>query len=115
MLKRVIGGIAVFVALAAGMSGCGSSTPDYPTSLSATIGAGRVYLIWAPAPGATGYNVYRGLASGPVSVKAKIASNLNDTVYTDGSASAGTNYYYQVTALNPSGETQASNEVLGAP
>ncbi len=115
MLKRAISGMAVLVALVAGMSGCGSAMPDYPTFLSATIGAGRVYLSWTSAPGATGYNVYRGLASGPVSSKAKIASNVGDTVYTDGSVSVGTNYYYQVTALNANGETQASNEVLGAP
>lgn len=116
MLKRVIGSMIVLVTLIAGMSGCGgSSTPNYPTSLSATIGAGRVYLNWAPASEATGYNVYRGSASGPVSSKTRIASNLADTLYTDASATAGTNYYYQVTANNATSETQASNEVLGAP
>jgi fibronectin type 3 domain-containing protein len=59
--------------------------------------------------------VYRGLTSGPVSAKTGIASNLTDTAYIDGSASVGTNYYYQVTAINGNGETQASNEVLGTP
>ncbi len=98
------------------ISGCGgSATPDYPTSLAATIGTGHVYLSWSPALDATGYNVYRGLASGPVSSKTIMASNLPETVYTDVSATAGTNYYYQVTAINSNGETQASNEVLGTP
>jgi len=98
------------------ISGCGgSATPDYPTSLSATMGAGRVYLSWSPAPNATGYNVYRGLASGPVSSKAGIALNVSQTVYTDASATVGTNYYYQVTAITTNGETQGSNEVLGTP
>ena len=97
-------------------SGCGSSTtPDYPTSLAATMGAGRVYLSWSPATGATGYNVYRSVVSGPVSSKASIASNVSETVYTDASATVGTNYYYQVTAIAGTRETQASNEVLGTP
>ncbi|HEX9078576.1 MAG TPA: fibronectin type III domain-containing protein, partial [Desulfuromonadaceae bacterium] len=115
MLKRVIKGVVVVIAVIAGLSGCGSAMPDYPTSLSATIGAGRVYLSWTTAPGATGYNVYRGFSSGPVATKTKIASNIGEAVYTDDAVTLGTNYYYQVTALNANGETRASNEVLGAP
>jgi fibronectin type 3 domain-containing protein len=128
MVKRIIGGMAVFVALFAGVSGCGSSTPDYPTSLSSTIGAGRVYLSWTPAAGtAVGYNVYRGTASGPITEKAKIASNITDTAYIDTTAVGGTNYYYQVTALiaqvtvingtpvTTNVETLGSNEVVGTP
>ncbi|HEY4744303.1 MAG TPA: hypothetical protein VIH45_06560 [Desulfuromonadaceae bacterium] len=127
-MKRVIAGSAVFVVLVAAMCGCGSSTPNYPTTLSATIGAGRVYLSWSPASGAVSYNVYRGLASGPVSSKARIAADLTDTFYTDASVTAGTNYYYQVTgkdvSVTTSGGTQAttktsetlpSNEAVGSP
>lgn len=105
----------ILVASAVAIFGCGSSTPDNPTALSATIGAGRVYLSWTPALGATGYNVYRGLASGPVLAKTKIASNLSEALYSDVSVTVGTNYYYQVTAINATGETAASNEVIGAP
>jgi cellulose 1,4-beta-cellobiosidase len=105
----------MLVVVAVFISGCGSSTPLYPTTLSATIGTGRVYLNWTPAIGAIGYNVYRGSASGPISTKTRIASNLTDTAYSDGSVLVGTNYYYQVTALNITGETASSNEVVGAP
>jgi fibronectin type 3 domain-containing protein len=113
-LKKVLR--MILIVLPVFIFGCGSSTtPDYPTSLAATLGAGRVYLSWSPASGGTGYNVYRGFTSGPVSSKAKIASNLSETAYTDASATVGTNYYYQVTAINGNGETRASNEVLGTP
>jgi len=127
MVKRVIAGSAVFVVLVAAMCGCGSSTPNYPTTLSATIGAGRVYLGWTPASGAVSYNVYRGLASGPVSSKTRIAADLTDTFYTDASVTAGTNYYYQVTgndvattnggaqATTKTSETLPSNEAVGSP
>ena len=114
-MKQIV--LVVVLALSIGMGtfGCGSSTPDYPTSLSATIGAGKVYLIWGPATLATGYNVYRGLASGQVATKTKIAANVSSTTYTDSAVSVGTNYYYQVTALIANIETQPSNEVLGSP
>lgn len=96
-------------------AGCGSSSPDNPTALTGTNGTGQEYLNWYSSPGATGFNVYRGTVSGPVSSKTLIAANLAVTYYTDASVIPGTNYFYQVTAILPTGESKASNEVNVVP
>jgi fibronectin type 3 domain-containing protein len=60
----------------------------------------------------TGYNVYRGTASG---AEVLLTSGITTTSYTNASLTNGTTYYYKVTAVNAAGEGPASNEVSAIP
>jgi hypothetical protein len=90
-------------------------TPGAPT-LSATPGNGQVALSWTtPSAGSsaiTGYNVYRGTASGSETL---LGSTGVVNAYTDTTAANGTTYYYKVAAVNATGTGQLSNEVTATP
>jgi len=109
-MKKMISFVAVAAMLIV-FAGCsGSSGPDAPTGLTVT-GNAPITLSWNGVSGATSYNVYRGTISGALSTKTRLASNDNATTYTDLSTIAGTIYYYQVTAEDSNGVSNASNEV----
>jgi hypothetical protein len=86
--------------------------PAAPTGLTATPGDAQVSLTWAAAAGATGYNLYRGTASGG---EVLIQSGVAITAYTDTGLANGTAYYYQVTAVNAGGESGRSGEASATP
>ena len=70
-----------------------------------------VNLTWDTVATATGYNVYRGTTSGALSGKTKLtASPVTTASYTDTTVVNATIYYYQVTAVNGTGESTGSNE-----
>lgn len=80
--------------------------PTSPTLVSAEPGDGRVTLLWNTVVGATSYQVKRSTTgSGQFTT---IASGLTGTTYTDTNLTNGTIYYYEVTALNPGGESSPS-------
>lgn len=108
-MKRIFAMFAVVLLLLG--SGCGSNPFDPPADFAVTSGASRIALSWKSIPSIIGYNVYRGTGSGPVSTKTRIASGLTVTQYVDASAEPGITYYYQVTAVNSTGESKASAEV----
>lgn len=86
--------------------------PPAPTNLTATAGVQEVMLAWTASTGAATYNVKRATASGgPFNT---IASPTN-TSYTDSGLTAGTTYYYVVTALNGAGESGNSNQISAIP
>jgi fibronectin type 3 domain-containing protein len=58
----------------------------------------------------TSYNVYRGTTSGSETL---LASAGNVLTYTDSAVTAGTQYFYEVTAFNSAGESAKSNEISG--
>jgi fibronectin type 3 domain-containing protein len=91
--------------------------PAAPNLLSATaltnVGTGQVALTWTPSPGATTYNVYRGLSSNGQSTRA-IATRITGATFTDKTATFGKTYFYKVTAVNSSGEGNRSNEQSAA-
>jgi predicted RNase H-related nuclease YkuK (DUF458 family) len=89
-----------------------STAPPAPTNLAATSGNGSVSLSWTGSSGATSYNIYRGTSSGEES---KITTGVSATTYTDSSAVNGTTYFYEVTAVNSTGESGRSNEVKATP
>lgn len=108
-MKKAISFVAVAAMLIV-FAGCGSSGPDAPTGLTVTSNA-PITLSWNSVSGATSYNVYRGTISGGLSTKTRVASNINATTYTDMSTQVGTTYFYQVTAEDSDGVSDASNEV----
>jgi fibronectin type 3 domain-containing protein len=98
------------------IAGCGVGPPVTPSNLTVKATA-PITLSWDSDLAATSYNIYRGTASGGLSTKTLVASNVSiggeypSTTYTDTLTTAGTTYYYQVTAVNWDKESAASNEV----
>jgi hypothetical protein len=85
--------------------------PTAPSGLAVTAGPGNISLSWSPVNGASQYNVYRGTSSGGESFEISVSG----TSFNDTSLSAFTTYYYQVSAVNSSGEGAKSTEVSGTP
>ena len=111
MVKRIL--TAVVMLLLAVAVGCGNGT-DAPQNLVGTAGSRAAVLNWDAVESGTEkvtYNVYRGTASGSINSKTKIASALSATTYTDTTLTAGATFYYQVTAQDLQGESDASNEI----
>jgi fibronectin type 3 domain-containing protein len=86
--------------------------PVAPGNLVATAGNQQVLLSWAAVPGATSYNVKRGLVSGG---SYTVIGTVSSSTYADSSVTNGTTYYYVVTAVNSSGESAPSNEASATP
>jgi len=88
-----------------------STIPTAPTGLIATVVSGsEINLTWtAPSGTVTGYNVYRGTASGGESTT-PVATGLAVASYADMNVTAGTTYYYTVAAANSAGTGPASAE-----
>ena len=75
--------------------------------MSAAGGANQVTVSWSAVTGATSYNVYWSATSGVTTATGtKIAGTTSPYVHTG--LSAGTAYYYIVTAVNGAGESVAS-------
>jgi|GEM_PF-682760 len=87
-----------------------NGAPYAPSGLIATSGTGQVSLSWTAGSGATSYNIYRAAESGYESPIAPIASGIAGTSYIDTNLNAGTTYYYQVVAVNSSGQSGFSTE-----
>lgn len=90
-----------------------AAVPPAPHALSAMAGVGEVWLTWAPSATATGYDVER--ATTPGDPYTQIASFHGIfPVYTDRSAVNGVSYYYRVSAVNQTGISGVSTEVVSA-
>ena len=80
-----------------------STIPEAPTNLVATAtGQTAISLTWDAVPNATSYNVYNG--------ETVVVSGLTVTSYTVEGLTAGTEYCYNVTAVNEIGESEHSAE-----
>jgi len=89
-----------------------SAPPPAPTNLTATAGDTQVSLTWSASSGATSYNVKRsGTSGGPYT---QIAAPTS-TSYTDTALTNGMTYYYVVSALNSTGESANSAQVVAVP
>lgn len=85
-----------------------TTPPDAPTGLVADAGTDQVQLDWDDVVGARRYSVYRGTASGVLSL---LASYIPTSDYLDATVSEATTYYYQVTATDGGGESDPSDEI----
>ncbi|NDI33805.1 DNRLRE domain-containing protein [Chengkuizengella sediminis] len=87
--------------------------PDSPIGFTATQGNGEVQLNWDVNTGVDSYNIKRSeVSGGPYSI---ISSGVTTSSYTDTNVNNGTTYYYVVSAVNGSGESANSNEVVATP
>ncbi len=86
-----------------------SSNVPTPASLTAQIVGNQINLSWGSVGIATSYNLYRGTSPGGEGTIA-LVGGLTGTTYSDLSVQAGLSYYYQVTAVNNSGESARSVE-----
>lgn len=86
--------------------------PAVPTSLTLTSVGTTVVLAWpasAATQATTGYNIYRGTATGTYTLLGSV--NSSTLTYTDNSATAATTYFYAVTAS--AGKCSSISQVCG--
>ena len=82
--------------------------PAAPLNLIATAGSGEIALAWTPSFGANTYSVKRSaVPNGPYTL---LAAGLSGTTYVDTGLTAGTTWYYVVTATSSVGESALSNQ-----
>ncbi len=101
--------------LGGGTGGSDTTAPNAPTGLNATSGTGSVSLTWAANTESdlASYSIYR--STNATSGFSQVA-NTTATSFNDSGLTAGTTYYYQITALDSSNnESAASNTVNGTP
>jgi predicted phage tail protein len=81
--------------------------PAAPTGLTAVGGTGQVTLSWASVSNTTSYNVYYAATSGVTTTSGTKITSVS-APYVQTGLTAGTTYFYVVTAVNSSGESAAS-------
>lgn len=96
------------------------TVPTAPTSPVATPGTGQVVFSWsAPLSNGgstiTNYKIYRG--TNPSGAGRNLIRTVNGTTFTitDTGRTAGTTYYYVVSAVNATGESPVSTQVSATP
>jgi hypothetical protein len=93
----------------------GGTAPAAPTSVSATVNsATQISVNWINVTGATAYNIYRSTSPNVQLIAGnKITTSSQPTAgpFADSGLTAGTTYYYKVSAINSTGESTASAEV----
>jgi outer membrane protein assembly factor BamB len=104
---RALGG--ELLSFASNEASAAPGLPPPPTSLVATPDFNAVDLTWNASSGATGYNVYMGTAAGGES-DTPVASNVSGTKIVISGLQVGTDYFFVVRAVTPSGLSAPSNE-----
>jgi hypothetical protein len=91
------------------------AVPPAPTGVSITQGGREASLSWNTVPGAISYNVKCSTSSDGETTIGTISTVNNNwpesNHYTDLGLSSGTNYYYEVSAVNTNGESLNSAEI----
>jgi len=88
------------------------TAPSAPLGLSAVAGNAQVSLTWTNSIGAVTYNVKRASAvGGPYT---QVASP-STTSYSDSGLTNGVTYFYEVSAVNPTGESANSSSASAKP
>lgn len=92
-----------------------ATLPEAPSSVIATAVSGsQIDISWSSVSGATSYSVYRSEQSG-TAYMFTLAANTSSTVSSDTTVTAGSTYYYVVTASNSRGEGAFSAETSATP
>ena len=101
-----VGSIAEDAIAFKGESGGGTtSKPNTPSGVKATANSSYISVTWNAVSGADSYGVYRSTsANGTYSLITTFAT----TTYSDYAVSAGTTYYYKISAKNSAGESDKS-------
>ena len=86
--------------------------PAPPTNVAAAAGNGQVGLTWTASVGAVSYNVYRSTSTGNEVLyhQGVVGTSFNDSGLTN-----GVTYFYQVSAVNGTGESSRSSQVSATP
>lgn len=89
--------------------------PDAPEVYATSASTIRLY--WPETPGATGYNIYRGVTSGGENYSTPLNSStpVTDLTYQDTGLTEGTEYFYTIKAVSASGLSQPSDENSAVP
>ena len=94
--------------------------PPAPASVTAYAGNGCNLISWPVQPGATSYNILRSTTSGSGygsvtnGVTGPICgSGLNNATYLDTNVVNGTNYFYVIQSVNPTGSSTNSPQSSG--
>jgi fibronectin type 3 domain-containing protein len=90
-----------------------TTVANAPTNLSAAPGDGQISLSWTGSTGATSYSVYRATTPGGEG-SMPLATNIASTSFADSTIAYNTTYYYEVTAVDPGGESAKSGETSGS-
>ncbi len=83
-----------------------------PTNLVIAIGNGQLVLTWSAVSGATSYKVYRSSTAGS---QGTLIATISNPTYNDTGLTNGTTYYYEVTAVDSSGESTPTPQISGIP
>jgi len=89
-----------------------ATAPSAPSSVTATGGTSQATLNWSAVAGATSYNVLQGTSSGG---ETSLATGVTSPSYTDSTAANGTQYFYEIQAVNTIGVSANSSEVNATP
>ena len=90
-----------------------AALPVAPDNLSVVAGNTEISLTWSPAAGATGYQVFRRVESGPWSVSP--IATVTGTLFSDRGLNNGTRYEYMVAGVNASGSGARCYPTSGTP
>ena len=104
---------AASAAASATTAAAAPALPAAPTGVTATGAANQVSLAWPAVSGATSYNIYWSTASGVTTTSGTRITGATSP-YLQTGLSAGTSYYYIVTAQNASGAGPASAQVTAS-
>jgi len=88
--------------------------PAAPQNLNTSVSGDQVTISWDSVSGATTYNIYWSLSAGVTAANGALISNAVSP-YTHMGLTLGSNYYYIITALNDTGESDPSLEINAVP
>ena len=90
------------------LSGCNRNTKNIPSA--SFLVSGKVTLLWNEIPGATSYNVYMSKSPGVTKLNGLKIRNVTNP-FEINHLEPGKTYYFVVTVVNESGESEESKEL----
>jgi hypothetical protein len=94
-------------------SSTASAAPVAPTMLTAEVLSGGAHLVWKDnSDNETQFMIMRMEVGGAGNYTQVASPPFNTTTYHDAPLTAGKTYMYKVMAMNDTGESQPSNEVM---